>query len=177
MGAGPLSEELGFGDGVAVGAADGVGKGENFDENHAVNGVDVVDVDLLGVGLEGGVDVLVDEGEDVRLLHGDHVVGIDGLRGIGAPELLVEAQELARRADLLLRHGVEVLALRALEREPHGEREEVAEGERRLVERLTEHFGEVRGEGRLRALEALEGFVELSAGFFVVLREALPDAL
>jgi hypothetical protein len=110
-------------------------------------------------------------------IDSDHVVGVDRLRWVGAPELFVEAQELAGRADLLLRHGVQVLALRALEGEPDRERKEVAERERRLVERLTEHFGEVRGEGRLRALEALEGLVELRPGFLVVLRQALPHAL
>jgi len=139
--------------------------------------VHVVHVDLLGVRFERGVDVLVDEGENVRLLHRHHVVRIEGFGRIAAAKLLVQAQKLARRADLLFRHGVEVLAVGALEREPHGEREEITERERRLVERLPEHLREVRGEGRLRTLEALERLVELGARLFVVLRETLTHAL
>ena len=138
--------------------------------------MDVVHVDLLGVSVERRVDVLVDEGEHVRLLHRDHVVGIEGFGRVGAAELFVQRQELDGRADLLVRDGVEVLAVGALEGEPDGERQEVAERERRLVERLTERFGEVRCQRRLRALEALERFIELCARAFVVVRESFAHA-
>ena len=46
----------------------------------------------LGMGVQRGVDVLVHELEHVRLLHRDHVVAVERLRRITAPELLVQGQ-------------------------------------------------------------------------------------
>ncbi len=72
-----LGEELGFRDRVAFGLSHRIGQREDFDQHHAVHRVHVVHVDLLGVGVQGRVDVLVDVRQHVRLLHGDHVVTVE----------------------------------------------------------------------------------------------------
>ena len=138
--------------------------------------MNVVHVDLLGVSVERCVDVLVNEGQDVRLLHGNHVVGIERFGGIRAPELFVQRQKLDRRPDLLVGDGVEVLALGAFEGEPHRQSQEVAERQGSLIERLAERLREVRGKRGLRTLEALERLIELSAGSLVVVGKALSYA-
>src|SRR6185436_10802694 len=58
------------------------------------------------------------------------------------------------------------------EGEPQRQRQEIAERERRFVERPPQRLSHVAGEGGLGPLEALERFVELAARFFVVIREA-----
>jgi len=59
----------------------------------------------------------------------------------------------------------------AVEAEPDRQRQEVAEGERRLVERAVEGVGDALREGRLRLFEAREGLVETLARLLVVLTE------
>ena len=80
----------------------------------------VVYVYFLRVGVEGRVDVLVDVGEHMRLLHGDHVVAVEGFGRIRAAQLFVEREQLVRGLQLLFLHFVDVRAMRALEGEPHG---------------------------------------------------------
>ena len=75
----------------------------------------VVDIDLLRVGFERGVDVLVDEQHHVRLLHGNNVVAVQSLAGVTATQLLVEGQELFGGSQLGLAHLVDVLTVGALE--------------------------------------------------------------
>ena len=171
-----LSEQFRLRDRVTIRAPNRVREREDFDEHETVHRVHVVHVDLLCVRVERRVDVFVNEREHVGLLHGDHVVGVQGLGRVGASELLVERQELDGRSDLLFGDGVEVLAVRAFEGKPHREREKVAEGERGFVERLTERFGKMRSERRLRALETFERFIELSARAVVVVGESFSNA-
>src|SRR5580704_7013828 len=78
--------------GRAVGREDGVRQAERQEDDRPVDRVHVVDVDLArvlalggaaGAGIERGVDVFVDEGQDVRLLDGHDVVEIEGLVAVG----------------------------------------------------------------------------------------------
>jgi|GEM_PF-3573871 len=123
---------------VVIGRAHGVRQREHLDEHHAVNGVDIVDIDIAGVRFEGVVEVLVDEEEEVGLLHRDDVVGVDRLRRVDATELLVERQRLLGGIHLVLVDLVQATFEVSLEREPDGQRQKVAESQRGLVERLAQ---------------------------------------
>ena len=173
---GSLSQELGLGDWKSIGATNCVRQREDLHEHDAIHRVHVVDVDLFGVSLEGSVDVLVHERDDVGLLHGDHVVAVEGLRGIGTAELLVQGQELVRRDELFFRHLVEVRTVRSIEGEPDGEGQEVTKRERRFIQGTPERFCNVCSERRLRALEALERIVELGARLFIIICQTFPHA-
>jgi hypothetical protein len=91
-------------------------------------------------------------------------------------ELFVEGQKLLGRDQLVFGHFVDVLAVGAIEREPDGQRQEISERERGFIEGAAERFGNVGGQRGLRTLEALEGVVELSARFFVIVGQAVADA-
>jgi hypothetical protein len=135
---------------------------ENFDvARFGARGLALADAAL---GVEGGVDVLVDEREDVGLLEGDNVVQIEGLVAVRRAELLLEGDGLLGRGERVGRDLAQpLLAEGALEGQEDGDGEEVAERERRLVERLRERLRHGVREVRLRRLEAGEGPVELLA--------------
>jgi hypothetical protein len=167
-----LCDELAVRTGRAVDREDGVRQAEREKDDGPVDRMDVVDVDLAGFGglasvlrLERGVDVLVHERKDVRLLDRHDVVEVERLVTVRGAELLLELDGLFGRLESVA--GDLSQARRAegpLEGEPHRDGEKVAEGERRLVEGLRENLGDGVGDLRLRHLEAGKGAVQLVAG-------------
>jgi hypothetical protein len=113
----------------------------------------------------------------VRLLHRDHVVTVERFRGIGASQLFIQGQQLLGGYQLVLGRFVHVRSVGAIEREPNGERQKVAERERGFVERPTQSLCHVAGERRLGTFETLEGVIELGARLFVVVSQLIPYRL
>ena len=54
--------------------------------------MDVVHVDVTCVRFEGCIDVLMDELQEIRLLHGYDVVGIEHIAWVRLPQLFVQRE-------------------------------------------------------------------------------------
>lgn len=154
-----------------LGGVHRVGEREHFDEHDTIDRVHVVDVDFSRVRFERVVEVLVHEGEDIRLLHRDDIVGFDGFGRIDATQLFVEHERLLGRRELLGFDFAQPVLEVSLEREPNGERKEISERERRFVDRLTERLGHALGNGRLRRFETCERAIQSIARDFVLIGE------
>src|SRR5215471_6920863 len=166
-----LRAELSLRQVVVLGRADGVGERQHFDEHHAIDGVDVVHIHVAGMSFERVVEVLVNERQHVRLLHGHHVVGVDRFGRVDAAQFFVEGERLFGGGELVAGHLVEAAFEVSLEGKPHCQGEKVAESERGLVERTTEGGRHSFGDGRLRGLEAGERLVQFVARDLVFLSE------
>src|SRR5258708_15711762 len=153
----------------------GLRKREHFDEDDSVDRVHVVDIDFARVRFERVVEMLVHEREKIGLLHRDDVVRVDRLGGIDAPQLFVERERLLGRNELFLGDFGEAALEVSLEREPNGERQEVAERQRRFVDGPAERASHALGDRRLRRFEASERAVESVARDLVLVSEIALD--
>ena len=110
------------------------------------------------------------------LLDRDDVVEVERLVAVRRAELFFERDGLLGRGQRVGGHLAQALVAEgALEREEDGDGEEVAEGERRLVERAREHLRHGVGQVRLRRLEASERAIELVARARRVVGQLLLD--
>jgi hypothetical protein len=139
------------------GRVDRVGQGHDDQQHHAVDDVDLLDLDADGVGFQGDVDVLADKIDQVRLLHGDDIVGLDGLIGGLLAQLLVELERLHGRLHLFLGHLSYALAKGVVERHPDGQRQEVAQRQRGLPHRPGQRRGHPGRERWLAGFKQGEG--------------------